>query len=205
MTPNHFVVSFGLATDSLAEVYLRQTHGPTDALNGARIDVRGPFCSIAKTLKTNTSFERFQEREVWRARIVDPCFWSPDYPAFYRIRIQVAEQTTELICGLRRFGAKHGQLWLEGKRWVLRAAHQSHVPNATLQEWRAARLTMLAEDSPQTLLESAAKEGVMLVVDLDRQDWSDRLRKAASWPAVAIAVVPASTSLQECRRQALTC
>ena len=61
---------------------------------------------------------------------------------------------------------------------------------------------MLTDGSDPQLLESAANEGVLLMLDLDRQDWSVQLRNVARSPAVGIVVVPASAPLQQCRQLA---
>ena len=167
-----------------------------------KIEMRGPFCAVAKTLKTTTVFRRFDRQGLWQARLVDPCFWSPDYPAYYRIRIEQAGQTTELICGIRRFGAKNGQFWLEGKRWVLRATTLTHVLDLPLQSWREARLAIFADDPPSNLLEQATEQGLMLMLDLEQDNWSARLPQVAKSPSVAIVVVPFDASLERCRELA---
>lgn len=202
MSPDQFMVFFGVATDTLAEIYLRRRDGDASEMNDARLEIRGPFCSIAKTLKTTTLFQRTCDPAVWRARIVDPCFWSPDYPACYRICIQLGAQTIEFRCGIRRFGVKDGQFWLNGKRWVLRAAHQDSRRETLLQQWREARLAMLVDDPLDSLLDRAAELGVMLIINLEVRYLPDRLRQVSQSPAVVMAIVPPETTLEECRAQA---
>ncbi len=200
--PEPFSVYVGLTTDSLTEIYLRPTIAESMDFDPAKIEIRGPFCAVAKTLKTTTNFRRFDHQGLWQARLVDPCFWSPDYPAYYRIRIEQVGQITELICGIRRFGAKNGQFWLEGKRWVLRATKLTHVPDLSWQSWREARLAIFAGDPAPNLLELATEQGLMLMLDLEQANWSDRLPQVAKSPAVVIVVVPLDASLERCRELA---
>jgi hypothetical protein len=62
-----------------------------------------------------------------------PRLWSPDSPALYRLRVEIARgavlDVTEHSFGLRRFEARGGQFFLNGEPWYMRAAlDQDYYP-----------------------------------------------------------------------------
>src|SRR5688572_12948569 len=73
--------------------------------------VRGPECRHAKTLPTNHTFVDLGAGATLlaRATVPDPCFWSPDLPALYRVTLELRQhndvvQTAEREFGMRFFG-----------------------------------------------------------------------------------------------------
>ena len=192
-----FQVFVGHASESLADIYLRCL--AEELPQPEEVFMRGPFCSVAKTLKSKSLFEPTDDSGVWHTRLVDPCFWTPDYPGCYEILIRCGDTTVTRKWGLRRFGAKNGSFWLDGRRWVLRAAAIADAKVEELPAWRDARMTLQVEPPSDSLLIAASDLGVMLMVDLEKADWRTELARIAQLPAVAIAIVPAEVSLDECR------
>ena len=192
-----FQIFVGHASESLADVYLRCLD--EELPQPEEISMRGPFCSVARTLKSKSLFQPTNDPSVWHTRLVDPCFWTPDYPGCYEVLIRCGDTTVTRKWGLRRFGAKNGSFWLDGRRWVLRAAATSDVKVEDLPAWRDARMTLQVERPSDELLIQAVDLGVMLMVDLENDNWQTELARIAQLPAVAIAIVPAGVSLSECR------
>jgi len=192
-----FQIFVGDASESLADIYLRCLD--EEMSQPEEISMRGPFCSVARTLKSKSLFEPTNDPSVWHTRLVDPCFWTPDYPGCYEILIRCGDTTVTRKWGLRRFGAKNRSFWLDGRRWVLRAAATSDVKAEDLPAWRDARMTLQVERPSDELLMEAVELGVMLMVDLENDDWQTELARMAQLPAVAIAIVPAGVPLSACR------
>lgn len=61
--------------------------------------------------------------------VANPRLWSPEDPALHRLRVTVGRDVTEHAFGFRSFGARGGQLLLNGKPWYMRAAlDQDYYP-----------------------------------------------------------------------------
>jgi hypothetical protein len=180
-----------------ARIYVRAVGLPGGKEWSIAGRVRGPECRYARTLPTNHPLTDLGAGELLlaQATIPDPCFWSPELPALYRVSIELRRRTIggneevawreERELGLRWLGPRGKSLYLEGKRWVLRGIGRQCVGEVPLSSWREAGAAMLVEQPPDELCREAAREGVFLV----SQSGADRaeLRRVARWASVGIA------------------
>ncbi len=170
--------------------------------------IRGPECRHAKTLPTNHSFVDLGMGETLlaRATLPDPCSWSPDLPALYRVTLELRHgddvvQTAERELGLRVFGTRGNSFYLDGKRWVLRAVHPECVEATPLTDWREAVAAMLVDHPSDELCREASREGVLLVARVKGDDIGV-LHRLSHWASVGIVVSSGpSYILTEARRQ----
>ncbi|TWT43314.1 hypothetical protein [Botrimarina hoheduenensis] len=183
MSPNTLIervdVRLGPATDSRATVYLtpRWAAG-TDLGDNWRLhgELRGPRCLYAKTLASSFALrDRGPDpHPLASVEVLEPCFWTPDLPYLYDLRLEVydgdrliAEHGQTL--GLKRWAVERGRFWLDGKPHVLRAWQRpaEAVARPTDILWgplREARLALWCEAPTAALLAQASVQGVLVVV-----------------------------------------
>ncbi|HZZ28904.1 MAG TPA: hypothetical protein VFE46_12960 [Pirellulales bacterium] len=171
----------------------------------------GPDCEFSQTLTARIPFVMGNSHNVLMAESVipDPCFWTPELPFLYRAELQIARGESLLalpskLVGIRRLGIRSGQLFFEGKRFVLRGVHEkvieAKLSNSEIsfarQSWTAAVIPW--PDS--ALCDLASRLGVLLVADLRTAETDancsavvETLHSLASWPAVIMAIVDAET------------
>ena len=194
---DHVRIFHGQAHAALADVYVEidtQRAGWT-TVGG---ELKGPFCSLARTLPAVTPLRPLQPPHRWKAQLVDPCFWSPDHPAWYRLSLRSTDgrEITGSEWGLRHLGRDRQKLRLNGRRWVLRAAGwPESVPDGNLDAWHDSRLAMWVRDPAPALCQQASRQGVLLVVWLDAARADAQLRGLARWAAVAVGILPPSPAV----------
>lgn len=188
---------YGELSPQLAHIYARCEELPGGQEWTIRGRVRGPECRYAHTLPTNYSFTDLGAGTSLLARAVvpDPCFWTPDLPALYRVSLELRRQSAnsgeetvqrvERELGLRWLGTRGGSFYLEGKRWVLRGVNSQCVFETPLTEWRAEGAAILVDRPSDELCREAAREGV-LIVPRTAADQSE-LRRLSEWASVGIA------------------
>ena len=192
MSSNAIRVFYGKATDTLADVYLEigdsLAHRPD-----FRAEIRGPECSLARTLPHTVPFLPFDPPRLWRAQVIDPCFWSPEQPMRYGVRVEPGNGDAPILVpdfGIRHFGSDRGQLWLNGRRWVLRAAHwPDTLRDPDLAAWQEGCLAMVVRDPTAEFCQRASQAGVMLVVWVDADGAVEQLGPLTRWAAVAVALL----------------
>jgi hypothetical protein len=194
------------ASEFEATVLLRSPHFSTNRLDNAT--VRGPFCRVAHTLPASFKLEAAHDG-WWRARLIDPCFWSPDYPALYQLRwneLPRASHDEAIEFGVRRLAVERATLRWNGRRWILRAAeshavHEDSVNSDSWVSWHEAGLArVITRPAPDPkVCRAAARQGVVLVGRPAATDTlSDpllQLRRWAAWTAVSIVIMPAEADL----------
>jgi hypothetical protein len=190
-------VFYGELSPQIAHIYARCEELPGGQEWTIVGRVRGPECRYAHTLPTNHSFTDLGAGTTLLARafVPDPCFWSPDLPALYRVSLEVRRRTAnggeeivhraERELGLRWLGTRGGSFYLEGKRWVLRGVSARCVFETPLSEWRSAGAAMLVNRPSDELCREAGREGVLLV-PYTVPDQTE-LRRLSQWASVGIA------------------
>jgi hypothetical protein len=124
---------------------------------------------------------------------VDPCYWSPVFPAHYRLQLEDAAGRLvgpTATVGLRRLEAHGPHLWLDGRRWVFRAAEHVRVDVGDMDTWSEQLLGLVVDTLAADMANEASGAGVPLAVRVPDQSWQSRLRQAVWHPAVQMAVVP---------------
>lgn len=114
-----------------AHLYARVS---TDSdLNGAWEDgvrihgaIDGPFCEGSSTLPAHLAFEDRGPGTALLAHVQlpDPCYWTPEVPLRYRVRIEIqkAAETiwhAEQMLGLRQLGLDSGRFQCAHQPWTL--------------------------------------------------------------------------------------
>ncbi|MEX2172023.1 MAG: hypothetical protein WD851_22065 [Pirellulales bacterium] len=177
------------ATESLARVRLRPTDMklPTGATLGGTL--AGPRCRYARTLPAV-----FPVRDVngtAEVLVTEPCYWTADLPFLYDLRIEVRNggtiiESREQPIGLRRLSVRGSSVFVEGKRFVFRAARLPSDKPIDWQAWRDARLAMYVVDPDEELCQSASEQGIWMVAEMSGGSLPNHVMNC---PAVAIVVV----------------
>lgn len=190
MWPSSIRIFYGQATDSLADVYL-EIFDADVASSAICCQIKGPYSSQARTLPFTTRFEPFDPPRLWRARVVDPCFWSLDQPSLYRVTLDLGDERFRWNhFGIRRLGRDRQNLWLEGKRWVVRGAcWPESVRDADWDAWREVRLAMLVANPSRAICQQASEQGVPLIVRITPTGVAEELAAFSRWAAVCAAVL----------------
>ena len=186
---HHFQIQLTEATDSLVHIHLRLAgkEMPTGAtFNGT---LTGPRCRYARTLPAV-----FPVRDVngtAEVLVTEPCYWTADLPFLYHLRIEVRNggkiiESIKQTVGLRRLSVRGSSLFVEGKRFVFRAARLPSGKRIDWQAWRNARLAMYVVDPDEELCQSANEQGIWIVAEMSGGSLPKHVMNC---PAVAIVVV----------------
>lgn len=198
----------GQLTTVEARVYARLRHGSPGSDTAIQGVVRGPRSHLARTLVSEFQFRvRKRGREPLAEAIVpDPSSWTPEMAHCYEVELEATDRGQTVasyngILGLRRWGVRGANLMLEGRRWVVRAAHRDSVSASSLDDWRRERMAMMVAEAPDSLCEAATIHGVMLLADLsmeaERMSQSDiieEIHRLTRWPAVLMVIISSATA-----------
>lgn len=207
-------VFFGAVSPAEAHVYAR-LDAPAEAA-ALRItgQLRGPLCSKATTLPATVSFQTRSGIDALLAEAIvpDPCYWTPELPHVYQVRVELhrgAElvQVAERVLGIRPLGVHGSRLALAGKGWVLRGLWGEGL---TTEGWFAAEdptAAVIVSRPDDALCAEASRRGLWLVAVVEgiegAADVTAELARLARWPAVALAIVAAAGPLEfDVRRRA---
>jgi hypothetical protein len=189
---------FGAATDTLCRVYARLEDREPDADARLSGTISGPECEYAHTLPATFALaDRGPGVSLLAEAVIpDPCFWTPDLPHLYRVRVELRRggkgvAAVERPFGIRPLGVRGKCLAYHNKRWVLRGVNRQSAPRAELADWREAGAAMVLPHPDETLCERASRTGILLVAELsgDRDHILGELRRLGRWPAVGAAVL----------------
>jgi len=191
-------VFHGDLTVNRAYVYARLPRPADDAGLSLVGQVRGPRCRLAETLPVTSPLVDLGPGPTLLAQALlpDPCFWSPDLPAIYDVTVNLL-RGTELIAtarreiGLRALGVRGRNLFLNGKRWVLRGVSKFATTATSTRDWHEAQAAYNNDDSkPGDLIEASAC-GTLGVVHLAECSGAvvPRMRQLALFPSVGIVVI----------------
>ena len=157
--------------------------------------VRGPRCLHAETLPLTTPLVDMGPGKTLlaKASIPDPVFWSPDLPAIYDVNVNlllgaeiIASERREI--GLRSLGVRGRDLFLGGKKWVLRGVSVRSTPPTRPWAWHAESAAYIAEDTDVEALDEASQWGALSVVPVSAANADSQLRALSRFPAAAIAL-----------------
>jgi len=160
--------------------------------------VRGPFCATARTLLSTHEFTPRPPGDGTRAvaRIADPCFWSGDSPALYRLDVEIMRGGVSLgswqtQIGFRALSAARGGVYWSRRRVVLRGVDHRLAVAQGIEAWRAASAALYAPDPCGALLGATSRGGVavMAEIDVDRDDYLDVAQCCARAASVLVIVV----------------
>lgn len=192
-------VFFGPVTRASARIYVRVTEVTGDAgwsITGA---VRGPVCAGVRTLPTTVPLVNLGGTPLLASCVLlDPCTWTPDLPAAYRVQIEVRRhgklmETLERTLGLRTLGPDGGNLRFEGERWVLRGVSIDDVRPAQVAELHKQFAALVTRSRDEAVLAAASSQGVLVAARLvdafTKIDVTNALRQLTRWPAVAFVVL----------------
>jgi hypothetical protein len=187
-------VFYGDLTVSRAYVYARLPRPAEDAGLTLVGQVRGPRCKLAETLPLTSPLIDLGPGPTLLAQalVPDPVFWSPDLPAIYDVTVNLL-RGTELIAsarreiGLRSLGVRGRNLFLNGKRWVLRGVSAASANSRRITDWHDAAAAYLDDDAP-TACRAASEQGVLAMIDVVGEHPVWRIRHLANYPSVAICV-----------------
>ncbi len=195
-------IFLGEATDVEARVYFRLSGSASPDVLCLRGKITGPFCQYAHTLPAQVSLRPFASEGLVQAEAIlpDPCSWTPAMPFLYRAEVEFQDgerglQQVERLVGIRRLGCHGPNLFLDGRRHVLRGAVNTSVEVVDLAPWHDAQLAMVACNPDDALCEEASRCGVLLIADLrgfseSPESLTNTLSCLARWPAVGVAILP---------------
>lgn len=185
--------------------------------------VTGPQCAFAHTLDATALLVSRKpnvggapgtlvtEALVAEALVADPCFWSPELPMLYRVRVELRRAgellaVAEHLLGIRPLGTRGRRLLFGGTTYVVRGARRSLTADCTLSDWREATTAMVVDMPDEDLCREASRQGVLLIAWLRNGDidLSNVVRRLGRWPAVLVVVLEGDFDIdvglrRECR------
>jgi hypothetical protein len=189
---------YGDLTVNRAFVYARLPQ-PAEGAGWSLVgQVRGPRCLQAQTLPLTSPLVDLGPGPTLlaRAAVPDPCFWSPDLPTIYDVTVNLLRGTQIVATarreiGLRALGVRGRNLALESKRWVLRGVQAASTTARLPRQWHEASACYVASEESPDLLGEASQWGALSAVTVNGSPDSiaAQLRRLATYPAVAIAVI----------------
>jgi hypothetical protein len=181
MSARPLIPRLRIATDSAAEVELRQVDGSASAISGV---VYGPRCEYARTLPT-----QFRVADG-RVTIPEPCYWTPKLPFLYELAADesgVDGVAAIRTLGLRRLAARGPSLYWESRRMVLRGARLPALAADRVAAVRSAEAAVLLQRPSREQCAIGDRYGVALVAD-ERSSPSanEVMERLAGSPSVAL-------------------
>jgi hypothetical protein len=202
MSVDDFQLVCGPITPHEARVYVRWCGASAGDVAGLQGTITGPYCHYATTLTATIPFRPLTGGGdlVAEAVVPDPCFWSPQAPYWYRVRLEwpsaAARAPHEQTLGFRPLGAVRHRLYYAAKNWVLRAIDPLCIPPTDAEVWRATGTVMYVHQPASDLCHDGSRKGILLVARLggDAPAIQSALRRLARFPAVAMAVIESPQS-----------
>jgi hypothetical protein len=130
------------------------------------------------------------------ATVPDPCFWAPELPAYYRLKIDVSRDAQpiasfERTLGIRPLSVRGKSLYWDSRRWVLRAVSVESALEADLSQWRNCGAAMAVARPSEELCREATEQGVLLVARAsgDENELIAEARRISKWGAVGLLII----------------
>ncbi|MFM7108254.1 MAG: hypothetical protein ACKOZU_06590 [Planctomycetaceae bacterium] len=192
-------LALGRCDEMRAEVFLRVEASddvPRCAISGTLV---GPRRGRDTTLPVTARIQPTGAAGIARAILTEPAYWTPDLPNLYRLEAMVGSgdsppRPIDRLVGLRRLGVRGRSFWLDGRRWVPRAARVEAV--AGIDACKPAALSALVADPDEATLARADEIGVAilaLVTGTPPDDPASVATRIAAWsahPSAAVAILP---------------
>lgn len=202
-TADDWVVFHGDANPAEARIYVRMTlpEADSDARFAATID--GPFSRYARTLPAKSQLVSHSRSGHFQADgiLPDPCFWTPELPNLYRVRVALTRNggtlwEDERLLGIKRFGPRGNGLYMEGKNWVLRGSFVQETADFDWDAWREQSLAAVVTNPTESFCHAADERGLFLVA-VDQSGETPLREKARLWqrhPSIGVVVTEAPQS-----------
>ncbi len=184
----------GSAVDAEARIFLQAL--PSSKIQTIDGQLCGPHCEFARTLPATFAAQPAANQPgaacLTELFVPDPCFWTPGLPFLYDLKLSVTTEGGETLdyetsIALKRWSVDGGNWKLEGRRVVLRGAVSLALTDETLAAARATESMLIVASPGETVLESASRRGVPLMIDL-RETGENELERLAWSPAVVGAI-----------------
>lgn len=192
--PPEIAVRLGRCDDMRAEVYVRPSG---DVRPGTRLvgSLTGPYRGHEATLPAAVRLDSLPDlagaAPVARAILTEPAYWTPESPNLYRLEARldgsdVTPLASDMRVGLRRLGVRGRSFWLDGRRWVPRAAAGSDDVSAA----KRADVGLVTDGADEHLLAAADERGVAVVISLEPSELTTaRVAALARHPSALLAVI----------------
>ena len=196
--PDSVQVFHGALSPLEAQVYVRIPNLPGGERWSLKGTLRGPECKFGRTLPATATLRDLGSGATLLGRITvgEPCYWSSDTPALYKLGVEVAEDGVTILSinssiGFRFLGTDGPHLRFDNRRWVLRGTSAAMI-GGDIPSWREARLAVLVDAPSNQYCEHAAREGLIVVARLagPESQLLAQLRSVSRSPAVASAILP---------------
>ncbi|MDZ4781882.1 MAG: hypothetical protein SGJ19_16650 [Planctomycetia bacterium] len=204
-----WLIFHGEASPAEARVYVRLRVDKPEAFHRLRGEITGPFSRYARTLSATTRFDvAVAGREVLAQRVLpDPCFWTPELPYLYQVRLTLERAgqciwSDERTFGIRRLGVRGRRLYFEAKNWVLRGAFVEELADFDWDVWRELDLAPVVRAPSEAFCAAADLRGVLLgAMTTEDEPLDEPLRRWQRHPSVGLILVDAATKFDpELRR-----
>ena len=196
----HLDLFFGDVSQAVCRVYARYIASPGEPGLQLSGTLTGPTCAYAATLPATS---KLVDRgpggpPLAEAVVPEPCFWTPEMPHWYQVRVQLQQGgkllfETVRIFGIRPLGAAGTRLRFDAKNWVLRGVTTEELTESVLQEAHEADAALIIRDPSDQVCEAASRIGVLLAAELETAELAG-FRRLSRWPAVGIASLPAGAA-----------
>ncbi len=164
-----WLIFHGEASPAEARIYVQMRLESPSAFDRLRGEITGPFSRYARTLSATTRFDVSVTCADVLAETVlpDPCFWTPELPYLYRVRLTLERAgdvvwSEERTFGIRRLGVRGRRLYFEAKNWVLRGAFAEESPEFAWDDWRELHLAPVIRDPSEEFCTVADQRGVVI-------------------------------------------
>lgn len=173
-------------------------------------EVAGPLTASTRTLPARGVLLDAGPGPTLLARSIvpDPCPWTAEVPAVYRVRVNLSQhgrllESAERMTGFRNLGVNRGQLIRSGQPWMLRGlaadAVGSEADGEIWRWWRESELALVAIEPSGELCAAASREGVPIVAvtGASGDELKAKVHGWARWVSVAAVLVLADSDLTE--------
>lgn len=157
--------------------------------------VCGPYCEFSKTLKADFDLKLSNGGSV-EALVIEPCYWTPQLPFWYDLRLKLlmqdGSQREELLpIGIRRWYCEGRNFRLESKRIVLRGLRRHSPTKHDLQLARECETALVVDNPTAEVCQVASRLGVPIVADLrgNTLPWREISRKLDWYPAIMLVLI----------------
>ena len=208
-SPQRADVFVGECNNHVAHVYARLARPKQPGDLGLRGRLRGPMNAHSATLPTNYPLVDLGpgDTTLARAKVPDPCTWSPTTPSLYEFWIEdPLGQVPPLhrsAFGIRQFGPRGSSLLLDARLWVPRGIHGDQATES-LEVWREQAAVRVTQRFDAALFAEASRTGVMIVYEATSgsvDEISSLLVELADFAAVAMVLFPSGIHLPDAVRK----